>query len=235
VSAEPHRIPAEKAPDGAVDALFDAPRSDEQRSAVLLAHGSGGSMDTPLLADFADALAERGFAVLRFQYPYRQRALARGRNAPPDRAPVLEATHRDALALLAELAPGRPVLLAGKSLGGRMGTRIAADGAECAGLVLLGYPLHPPRKPEKLRSDHFERLRVPALFLQGTRDTLCDLDLLRRELGSYAGPWTLHVLEDGDHGLGVPKRAKRTEEEVLGELVDAVDAWERATITGNSE
>src|SRR5262245_39097585 len=152
---------------GEVSAFLEAPRETAERrarsSAILLAHGAGFHMDSPWMTAVARGLAARGFAVLGFNYPYRERALRSGRPLPPDRSPVLEAAHVAARAALAERVPGRRVLLAGKSMGGRIGTIVAAKGEPCAGLVLLGYPLHPPGQPTKTRSEHFPTLAQPAL------------------------------------------------------------------------
>ncbi|MEM7516536.1 MAG: alpha/beta family hydrolase [Planctomycetota bacterium] len=173
--------------------------------------------------------ASTGFPVLRFEYPYMQKARATGRRRPPDRAPALEEAHRDALLALASRLPGKRILSAGKSLGGRIASRIAAQGTDdglTAGLVFFGYPLHPAKRQDKLRSEHFAALAEPALFLQGTRDALCDLPLLRRELERYGGEATLHVVEGADHGFDVLVRSGRTQPEVLEELCDAVDRFE---------
>ena len=198
-------------------------------SAILLAHGAGADMETPFIVAMAEGLAQRGFPTLRFRYPYMERAAREGRKFGPDRAPRLEDAHRAALLALREHAPGKRALLCGKSMGGRMGTHLAAQGADAAGLVLLGYPLHPPNKPERERSEHFPAIVQPALFLQGTRDALCNLDNLRRALGTYGGNASLEVIEGGDHGFAVPRRTGRTRDEVWSELLQRIDDWERRT------
>ena len=213
----------------AVSAAFEAPTASARGSAVLLAHGAGFSMDSPWMAAVARGLVERGFPVLRFNYPYRERAVREGRQRPPDKAEVLEHAHARALRALEARAGGRRVLLAGKSLGARMSTHLAAKGETAAGLVLLGYPLHPPKKPERLRSEHFPAIAQPALFLQGTRDGLCDLELLREALRTYGGTATVEVVDDADHGFHVRKRTGRTEEEVLEALLDRIGQWEEET------
>lgn len=222
-------IPVEGARVDAVGASLDLPDDDERRCAVLLAHGAGAGRDSAFMTAIAEGLAARGLAVLRFDYPYTERMRREGRRLPPDRRPLLEATHRAALATLRARFPERRLLLAGKSMGGRMGSYLAAEGADAAGLVLLGYPLHPPGKPERLRAEHFAAIALPALFLQGTRDALCRLELLRTELEVFGGVASLHVVEGADHDFRVPRSSGRSRDEVLGELADAVDAWERAT------
>jgi len=226
MTAERFRIPFE---DDSVTGVFEAPDGPARASAVLLANGAGYHLDSPWMAEVGAGLVAAGFPTLRFNYLYRERALRAGREKPPDRTPVLEAAHAAALAALVERAAGRRVLLAGKSLGGRMSTHLAAKGERCAGLVLFGYPLHPPKRPDKLRSEHLAAIAQPALFLQGTRDELADLELLRPALARYGGQVTLEVIEGADHGFHVPKRSGRTDEEVRAALVARVARWEAET------
>ena len=215
-----------------VAALVDHPRGRPRERAVLLAHGAGADMRSEFLTAMAQGLAERGFAVMRFRYPYMERIAREGLRRPPDRAPLLEAAHAAALAELARRFPRARPLLAGKSLGGRMGTHLAAKGADVSGLVLLGYPLHPAGRPEKERSEHFPALVQPALFVQGTRDALCDLERLRRALARYGGEPTLAVIEAADHSFEVLVRSGRRREEVWGEILERIDTWERTTFPG---
>lgn len=212
-----------------LSACFDAPDGEPRGSAVLLAHGAGHHLESPWMEALALGLAARGFPVLRFNYPYRERARSAGAERPPDPRPVLEDAHAAALAALATLAPGKRLLLAGKSLGGRISSYLAAKGHACAGLVLFGYPLHPPGKPERTRSEHFPAIVQPALFLQGTRDEFAELELLRTALGRYGGRASLRVIEDADHGFHVPRRSGRGDDEVRAELLEHVSSWEAAT------
>ncbi len=231
MSAESHRIPVDEGDLESLSAMIDAP-SGPPRSAVLLAHGAGANMESAFLAGIAPRLATRGFFVLRFDYPYMERKRRDGRRRPPDRAETLERVHARALAELAALQPGRRWISAGKSLGGRMASRIAARGTDdgrTAGLVLLGYPLHPAGKPEKLRSEHFQALAEPALFLQGTRDRLCDLALLDRELQRYGGRATVSIVVGADHDFAVPRKSGLARDDVLDDLAGRIDDWERAT------
>lgn len=213
----------------ALSARYDAPERDVRGSAILLANGAGFHLDAPWMAAAARGLAARGFPVLGFNYLYRERALRERREKPPDAAPVLEEAHAAALTALAERASGRRLILAGKSLGGRIGTHLAAKGEGCAGLVLFGYPLHPPGRPEKPRSEHFAAIAQPALFLQGTRDELAELELLRAALARFGGRATLEVIEGADHSFRVPRKSGRTDEEVREALLDCVERWERET------
>jgi hypothetical protein len=213
----------------ALSARLDWPDGDERASAVLLAHGAGFHHESPWMKAVAGGLAARGFPVLSFNYPYRERSLRAGKELPPDRSAVLEEAHAGALAFLAERAgPGR-ILLAGKSLGARVATHLAAKGERCAGLVLFGYPLHPPGRPERERSEHFGAIAQPALFLQGTRDEFADLALLSAALQRFGGSATLAEIDDADHGFHVPKRSGRGDEDVLADLLARVARWERAT------
>lgn len=208
-------------------ALLDEPDAGApRRSAVLFAHGAELDLDAPFMASIAGGLARRGFLVLRFRYPYMQRRALDGRRRPPDRADALEDAHLRALAFLRLRVGARRVLLAGKSMGGRIATQVAAKGADAAGLVLLGYPLTPAGKPERERSEHFPAIVQPALFLQGDRDALADLTRLRRALGRYGGVATLAVIDGADHGFDLPVRVGRSSADVRADLVDRIAAWE---------
>ncbi|MEQ1893241.1 MAG: alpha/beta fold hydrolase [Planctomycetota bacterium] len=208
---------------------LDWPAGPARASAILLAHGMGYHLDSPWMAECARGLVAHGFPVLRFNYPYRQRSMREQRELPPDRAPVLEEAHALALGALAQRAGGRRLLLAGKSLGGRIATHLAAKGELCHGLVLYGYPLHPPGRPEKLRHEHFPAIAQPALFLQGTRDEFAELALLRTALARFGGQATLEVVEGADHGFHVLKRSGKSDEEVRAALHERVSRWERET------
>jgi hypothetical protein len=208
---------------GRVPALLVRPPA--ARWLYVLAHGAGAGMRHPFLDAVARALAERDVATLRYQFPYMER-----RDRRPDPPGVLEATVRAAVRAGAAAAPGLPLVAGGKSLGGRMTSNAAAKQPlpGVRGLAFLGFPLHPPKRPASERAEHLDRVSVPMLFLQGTRDDLADLSLLEpvcRRLGPRA---TLHVVAGADHSFRVLKRSGRTDAQVLGELADAVDAWTHA-------
>lgn len=189
---------------------------------VLLAHGAGNDMDSPFMTDIHGALAARGLLAARFNFPYAEA----GRKAP-DRAPRLEQTWRAVAAWLQghpQWAPG-PLFAGGKSMGGRMASHLAAAGEPFAGLVFLGYPLHPPRRPEKVRGAHLAAITCPMLFVQGTRDPLCDLDLLERTLSGLPAPLQVYRIAGGDHSFKLPKRAGRAPAEVLDEVAEVVVRW----------
>jgi len=226
MTGERFEIPVEAAKIAEVSAVFDEHGGARRESAILLAHGAGFSMDAPWMTTVAHGLRDRGFDVLRFNYPYRERAEREGRQRPPDRAEILERAHSTALGVLRERVGGRRILLAGKSMGGRMSTHLAAKGDDCAGLVLFGYPLHAPGRTDKLRYEHFAAIAQPALFLQGTRDKLCQLDLLEECLKKYGGKATVEVIEDADHGFHVRKASGRTDAEVLERMLDRIGEWD---------
>lgn len=214
-----------------LEAVLDRP-DGAPRCAFLFAHGSGAGKDSDFMTDLGVRLAKEGYAVMRFDYPYMQRARELGKRRPPDRRPTLEKSHRRALEELIERVPDTRILLGGKSLGGRMSSYLVAednDLGRAAGLVFFGYPLHPKQKPEKLRTEHFPILAVPTLFLQGTRDELCSLDLLQASLATFGGAVTLEVIDAADHSFDVLKRSGRTSEEVRSQLVEAFVQWERST------
>jgi predicted alpha/beta-hydrolase family hydrolase len=182
---------------------------------LLLAPGAGASRDHSALVAIDKAAAAAGVAVRRMDFPYR----LVGRRAP-DRPPVLVAAVVEAAAALAteaSIAPDR-VYVGGRSMGGRICSMAVAEGMAAAGLVLVSYPLHPPGRPDRLRSDHFERLEVPCLFVSGTRDAFATPAELRTAVVAIPGPVTVQWLEGGDHGL------RRCDEQVA--LL--VAAWLRA-------
>ena len=180
-------------------------------------------MRHPSREAMSERLAERGVATFRYQFPYMERG-GGGPNPPA----VLKATVRSAVVAAAAAAPGLPLLAGGKSMGGRMTSQAASDAPlpGVAGLVFFGFPLHPAGKPGTERGDHLKGVDLPMLFLQGTRDRLADLELLRpicERIGS-----TLHVVDGGDHSFHVLKRSGRTDEDVLDELVRVAGEWSQA-------
>ena len=215
----------------AVSAVLHVPRPFEAgvTPGLLLAHGAGGDMDAPLLLAVAESLALSGILILRFNFPYADA----GRRAP-DRAPVLLETLRAAADCLRGGTPRRPgrLVLGGKSMGGRMASHLASQGYPCDGLVFLGYPLHPSGKPERAedRAGHLARIPAPMLFIQGSRDALCDLALLRPVLDRLGRRARFHVIEEGDHSFEVPRRLQRRREEVW----DEVAAESRSFILGGA-
>ncbi len=185
--------------------LWDGPPGARHR--LVLAHGAGAPMDSPFMAAFAAGLGGRGIRVARFEFPYMAVRRREGRKPPPDRAPVLAEAWRQAIAALGE---PRGLVIGGKSMGGRLASMIA-DAAGVRGLVCLGYPFHPPGRPERTRVEHLARLETPALILQGERDTLGS----PAEVAGYALSPAIRLvwLLDGDHGFKPRKASGRSEAE----------------------
>jgi uncharacterized protein len=181
-----------------LEAEYQGPKRGADR-AVLLAHGAGADMRAAALTSVADALADAKIPSLRFNFAYK----TAGRRAP-DRAPVLEAAVREAaaeLAVRAKLPPER-IVLGGRSMGGRIGSMVVADTSDplpALGLVLLGYPLHPPGRPAQLRVEHFPRIRVPCLFVSGTRDAFGSPEELRKHVRKIKGKVAWHWIETAGH------------------------------------
>jgi predicted alpha/beta-hydrolase family hydrolase len=197
-------------------------RPAKARRLLVLAHGAGAGMSHPFMEKLADELAGVGVATLRYQFPYIE-----ARRRAPDEPAVLTATVVAAVRAAAQAAPGLPLLAGGKSMGGRMTSQAAAqrplDGVR--GLVFFGFPLHPPNQPGTKRADHLTKVAIPMLFLQGTRDTFADLQLLRpvcRKLGSRA---TLQVIETADHSFHLLKKSGRSDPEVSRELAEKAASW----------
>lgn len=207
-------------------AVLWQPEEDRGGLAFVLAHGAGTDLTNPLLRGMARGLAERGFPVVVFNFPYAEAGRKR-----PDPAPRLEAAYRDAVAEThRSLGADRPVILGGRSMGGRIASRLAAAGERCAGLVFLAYPLHPAGRPEQLRTAHWVRLGVPLLFVSGDRDRLCDLGLLDRERVAHLRgvAHRLHVLTGADHAFAVRKSDGRSDGDVLTETIEVLSEWAQA-------
>lgn len=200
---------------GTVSAVWD--RADRAGAVLVLGHGAGGTLRTPDHARFTAAVAARGIAALRFNFPY-----AEARRRVPDRQPILEACYRAVAAHVAERSgPAVAVFLGGRSMGGRIASHVVADGYPARGLVFLSYPLHPPREPERMRATHLERITVPMLFVQGSRDAFARPDLLAKTLERLPTA-TLYLVEGADHGLTIRDRAA---DEVIAEVAGATARW----------
>lgn len=204
-------------PEGPVPARIEG----EGGVGILLATGAGTGQDHPGVAGLRARLAANGFTVMTFEYAYR----AAGRGYP-DRPPRLLAVHRAAAAHL-RATVGDRLVLAGRSMGGRMATMLAAEGEPCAAVVVYGYPLHPPGRPDRLRVEHLPSVRVPMLMITGSRDALATPELVRRHLAPLP-TITLRLIEDADHSFrkkGVGSGA------MLDLLADETVAWLR-TVAG---
>ena len=206
---------------------------------LVLGHGAGAPMTHPFMERLAAALAAEGISTLRYNFAYMEAGRKR-----PDYIRKLLAVVRSALGAGRECAAGLPLLAGGKSMGGRMtstlvaeqaqaGGRLAADGVD--GLVFFGFPLHAPGRRESVRGDHLADVPCPMLFHQGTRDRLADLDLLRPLLERIGPRATLHVVEGGDHSLGMLKRSGRTQDEVLAKVARITRRWADGVLAGTGK
>ena len=204
----------------AVSALLLRPK--DAHACFVFAHGAGAGMSHPSMETVATGLGERGIATLRYQFPYMEKGSRR-----PDAPAVAHAAVRAAVAEAARCCAGLPLIAGGRSFGGRMTSQAQAIAplAGVRGLAFLGFPLHPAGKPSTARAAHLFELKIPMLFLQGTRDGLAELKLLEpvvKGLGTLA---SLHLVQDADHSFHVPARSGRNDQEVMGEVLDAFKAW----------
>jgi predicted alpha/beta-hydrolase family hydrolase len=183
-------------------------------------------MRHPFMSAVCSALAEHAIATLRYQFPYMERSGKR-----PDPPELCHATVRAAVAAADRLGPALPRFAGGKSFGGRMTSQSAALAAlpSISGLVFLGFPLHVPGKPGTARGDHLERVALPMLFLQGTRDQFAELPLLRGVIERLSDRARLKLFEDADHSFHVPARSGRTDQQVLADLAGSCADWMLAT------
>jgi len=207
---------------GDVSAILVRPPKAE--SFLVLAHGAGAGMNHPFVQSLATELAAVRVATLRFQFPYMEQ-----QRKIPDRPPVLTATVVAAVAAAAKAAPDLPLFAGGKSLGGRMTSLAAAERGlkDVRGLIFFGFPLHPPGQPGTKRAGHLHEVKLPMLFLQGTRDKLADLNLLRPICAGLGSRATLHVIDTADHSFHVLKSTGKSDEQVLRELAQTVAVWTR--------
>jgi predicted alpha/beta-hydrolase family hydrolase len=204
----------------AVSGLLQA--AERARAGLVLAHGAGAGMGHPFLAAVSRGLAARGVACLRFQFPYMERGARR-----PDAPEPAQAAVRAAVAEAARLLLRLPLFAGGKSYGGRMTSQAQAQAPlpGVRGLVFLGFPLHPPGKPSIERASHLSAVRVPMLFLQGTRDDFAAQDLLQPLVKGLADRATLHLLPDADHSFHLPARSGRKDADDLEQLLDRPAEW----------
>jgi hypothetical protein len=203
-----------------VSGLFERPGA--ARAVLVLAHGAGAGMEHASMQGVATGLTRRGIAILRYQFPYMERKSRR-----PDPPPLCHATVRAAVAQATRLAPDLPLAAGGRSFGGRMTSQAQAQAplAEVRGLVYLAFPLHPAGRPGTDRAAHLREIDIPMLFIQGTRDELADLELLRPLVQSLGAQATLHLLEEADHSFHVPARSGRSDADIRDDALDAVCVW----------
>jgi uncharacterized protein len=195
-------------------------RSKSPVAGLVVAHGAGGGQKTAFMVRTAEGLAARGIVAATFDFPY----MTAGKSVP-DKPPVLEQAWRDAIERARTEMAGVPLFIGGKSMGGRIASHVAAQGCPgLAGLVFLGYPLHPPGKPEQRRDAHLPAIAEPLLFVQGSRDAFGTSDEIRA-LASKLQHATLHEVPGGDHSFKVSGRGAPKPEVVHAEILDTVKAW----------
>jgi predicted alpha/beta-hydrolase family hydrolase len=219
------RLTFEVEPGREVSALLLAPKN--AKFLLVLAHGAGAPMTHPFLQNLAESLASGNIATFRYNFPYMEE-----RRHIPDRPPLLTATVAAAVHAAQNSAPNLPTFAGGKSLGARMTSQAAALGLlpkSVRGLIFFGFPLHPPNKPDTKRATHLSDVALPMLFLQGTRDTLADLTLLRPIVKKLGKPATLKIIPTADHYFHVLKSTKKSDPEILQELAQTAASWMQVT------
>jgi len=202
-----------------VSATYDAPEGD-QHSLFVAAHGAGGNMNDRGMLAVTNALKRVGVGVVRFNFLYTEKKSGR-----PDPMPKLMECVRAVVERARSVAGAAPLLIGGRSMGGRVASMLAATGFDADGLLLLAYPLHPAGAPEKLRDAHLPDITMPVLCLNGTRDALCRRDLMEDALRRVRTRWTMHWLEGADHSFHVLKSSGRTDAEVLDDIAVATQRW----------
>ena len=205
---------------GVVSALLSRP--DQPRACYVFAHGAGAGMTHSFMEAFANGLSERGIASLRYQFPYMEKGSKR-----PDPPAIAQAAVRAAVAKAAEIFPGVTLIAGGKSFGGRMTSQAQAASPlpGVRGLAFVGFPLHPAGKPSIDRADHLAAIKLPMLFLQGSRDSLAEVALIEGVVKRLGPLETLHLVEGADHSFHVLARSGRNDREVMDEILDAFAGW----------
>lgn len=215
---------------------IDAPPGARQGDVpvLVLGHGAGNDFRSAFLEYFAGALPRRGIAVVRFNFPYKERP----GNRPPDRMDALADCFHDVLLAQAKRtgAPPGPLFVGGKSMGGRVAAALVRGGSvKPSGIVFLGFPLHKAGAPDVSRAEELRGLGRPVLFVQGTRDALCDLDRLRAARKDARVAGSLHVVDGGDHSFALPKSRAAEQAATLSGAADAVAAFVRKVLARGPE
>lgn len=220
-------------PAGTILVRAEVHRPDAEATApcFFLTHGAGGDLNTPGLKALAEALAANGHLVVRADLPYR----AAGRSTPPAAEKSVPGFAQSFLDAKLRFGPEVPWVVGGRSYGGRVASMAVAEGLDAAGLLLYSYPLHRPGDPSQPRVAHWPRIKVPSLFLEGTNDPFCDLDLLNTLLPQLGGPAAVHVISGGDHSLRVaaaraPDGKARSERSVVLSLAPVIEEWVRSVV-----
>ncbi|MHC1728934.1 MAG: alpha/beta fold hydrolase [Syntrophobacteraceae bacterium] len=206
-----------------VSGILSIPDSGEIDTAIIIAHGAGNDMNNPMLKYFAEGLADSGYLCLRFNFLYKEKG-----KKSPDNPSLLYSAWNGAYRALVEHPRYRPrhILAAGKSMGGRIASQMAAEKElPVERLIFLGYPLHAPGRTDRLRDSHLYEITVPMLFFAGTRDSLCDLQLLRQVLAGLAAPRELEVIAGGDHSFQAPKSYAIDSTKIYEQLLRKTVEW----------
>jgi predicted alpha/beta-hydrolase family hydrolase len=213
--------------------LYPAKKTNRLGITILLGHGAGANQLSGFMTLFANGLADRGLDAMTYNFIYTEK----GRGAPDPKA-KLELCVRAVIdsALNNRTLKDNKLVIGGKSMGGRIASQVAADACEkketmaeqISGLVFLGYPLHPPGNPSKLRVDHLPSIKMPMLFVQGTRDSLGTVDEIQPFIKKLKLPATIYVIEGGDHSFKAPKKFGKTQEEIYEGAMDEIARWAQA-------
>ncbi|HEX4586143.1 MAG TPA: alpha/beta family hydrolase [Burkholderiaceae bacterium] len=206
--------------DEEISAIFEPARAPGTGALFICAHGAGGHMNDSGMLAASEQLRSRGLHVVRFNFLYREKQSAR-----PDPMPRLKQCTVAVVEHVRRVVRPDALILGGRSMGGRAASMLAADSYPCDGLLLLAYPLHPAGQPQKLRDAHLERIQVPVLCLNGTRDALCQRDLMEQAISRLSDRWTMHWLQGADHSFHVLKSSGRTDQDVLTEVGETAGAW----------
>lgn len=201
-------------------AVFEPARAGATGVLFVCAHGAGGHMNDSGMLAVSEQLRSSGLHMVRFNFLYREK-----RSARPDPMPRLQQCYVAVAEHARTTVKPDILILGGRSMGGRVASMLTADSYRCDGLLLLAYPLHPAGQPEKLRDAHLDRIEVPVLCLNGTRDALCQRDLMNQAIGRLSNRWTMHWLEGADHSFHVLKSSGRTNQDVLAEVGETTGAW----------
>ena len=196
--------------------IVAAPEPWDGQLAFVLAHGTGQNMDSPFMSFFHSGIAQLGFLSVKFNFAYMQE----GRRAP-DSQKKLQATYAAVVERVTDEFDPSVMVAGGKSMGGRVASYLARDFSSIGGLLFLGYPLHPPGQPQKLRDAHLYSLPQPMLFISGTRDTLAQSALLQDVVGKIGSRATLHSVDGGDHSL----RVRKAEPDGMGRAIEVIGEW----------
>ncbi len=202
--------------------LYAASKTKRLQTTIILGHGAGGNQLSPFMKSFAAALAERGFDAVTFNFVYSER----GRGGP-DQRPKLEACYLAVIDTITahKKLKGNRLVIGGKSMGGRIASHVAPQRESVSALIFLGYPLHPPGKPEQLRDQHLKEVTSPMLFVQGSRDPFGTPEELKHVFKNLKLPATLSTIELGDHSFKVPRSTGLTQQDVFASILEKIVEW----------